>query len=234
MANLVSIRQVLDDLLAHPKLKSLTLERVVNYTVHFIRMIGMPNSFLEKTERLKINEHRAALPCGFHEMKGVRAIDANGRPGGTYVYASNTFMTSPLEKGGGQLTYKVQGGVIFTSNENGEIEIVYKAMPVDEDGFPLLPDDSFFLRALELYIKKEEFTILWERGKLKTNRYAFQVLQNIQQEYAWAVGQAQSSAIRLTIDQMESLKRSLNTLVVRDNMHERGFNGLNEQERLRI
>lgn len=233
MQNYISIRQILDDLLAHPKLKSLTLERVVNYTVHFIRLVGMPNSFEEKVGRVTIDEHRGVLPCGFHEMIGVRAVDGNGHAGRPYTYATSTFMESPLEKGGRSLTYKVQGGVIFTSNRDGEVEIVYRAMPVDGDGFPLLPDDSYFVRALELYIKKEEFTILWERGKLKTNRYASHVIQNIQQEYAWAVGQAQSSAVRLSIDEMESLKRSLNTLVLRDNMHESGFKGLGEQERLR-
>ena len=38
------------------------------YTVDFIRIIGMPPIFTEKTAELEIKDYRAALPCDFHEM----------------------------------------------------------------------------------------------------------------------------------------------------------------------
>jgi hypothetical protein len=46
------------------------------------------------------------------------------------------------------------------------VAISYKSIPVDKDGFPLLIDNPVFLKALELYIKKEVFTVLFDMGKI--------------------------------------------------------------------
>ena len=43
MVNHISIRQIIDDLLDHPLLQDLTLERAINYAVHFIQIVGVPN-----------------------------------------------------------------------------------------------------------------------------------------------------------------------------------------------
>jgi hypothetical protein len=65
-----------------------------------------------------------------------------------------------------ELTYKIQGMVIYTSMKEGTIEIAYRAIAVDKDGYPLIPDKSTFTNALELYIKKKCFTIWFDLGKI--------------------------------------------------------------------
>ena len=126
------------------------------------------------------------------------------------------------------LTYKIQGNVIFTSVKDCIIEIAYKALVVDEDGFPMLPDNSSFIKALEAYIKVQQFTILFDTGKISG-----QVLQNAQQEYAWAVGQAESDLHRMNVDQMQSFTNLWNTLLPRVNEHRNGFKTMNIQEKIR-
>ena len=128
-----------------------------------------------------------------------------------------------------ELTYKVQGRVIFTSMKEGVIEIAYQAIKVDEDGFPLIPDNSSFIRALELYIKKNHFTVLFDLGKISPAVYS-----NVQQEYAWAVGQAQSDLIRPTIDQMEAFSNSWNTLIPRMSEHKSGFVSSGTKEHIEL
>ena len=54
MERYISIKEVLDNLLDNPLLQNLTLERVVNYTVDFIRKVGMPKLYIEKTAKLEI------------------------------------------------------------------------------------------------------------------------------------------------------------------------------------
>lgn len=103
--------------------------------------------------------------------------------------------------------------------------MAYEAIGVDQDGYPLIPDNSALTRALELYIKKQVFTILFDLGKITQ-----QVYQNIQQDYAWAVGQAKSSMIMPSIDEMEALTNSLNTLVPRVMGHSSGFKDLGTRE----
>lgn len=231
MTDYISIRQIIDNCLHHPLLQDLTLERAVAYAVDFIRILGIPNTFLEKTQTLEVKDHRALLPCDFHEMIQVRTGDnkCGNYYGGAMRYSTDDFHFSDQKEETSDLTYKVQGRVIFTSIKNGNIEIAYNAIAIDEDGFPLIPDNSTFTRALELYIKKQCFTILFDLGKINQNVY-----QNVQQEYAWAVGQAHSDLIKPTIDEMESITNSLNTLIPRVNEHHKGFRTNGSKEHIRI
>jgi len=43
---------------------------------------------------------------------------------------------------------------------------------VDEEGYPMIPDNSSFTRAIQAYIKKEWFTILFDEAKI--SQQAFQ------------------------------------------------------------
>jgi len=64
------------------------------------------------------------------------------------------------------LTYKIQGTFLYTTVKEGTIELSYRAISTDEEGYPLLPDNSSFSRALELFVKKSWFTILFDLGKI--------------------------------------------------------------------
>lgn len=231
MTDYVSIRQIIDNCLHHPLLQDLTLERAVAYTVDFLRIVGMPPIFLEKTAELEVENYRAKLPCDFHEMIQVRT---NHEKCGHYVgevfrYSSDNFHMSDNKYESPELTYKIQGTVIFTSIKEGIIEISYRAIALDDEGYPLIPDKSSFTRALELYIKKQCFTILFDLGKINQAVY-----NNVQQEYAFAVGQAQSDLIRPTIDEMQSITNALNTLIPRVNEHSKGFITDGSMEKIRL
>ena len=116
------------------------------------------------------------------------------------------------------MTYKLQGQAIYTSMKNGIIEIAYHAIPVDCDGYPMIADNSSFREALELYITKRRYKILFDTGKIRGDVYS-----STCQDYAFAVGQAQTSLIMPTIDEMESITNSWNTLIPRVTEHNMGF-----------
>lgn len=61
-----------------------------------------------------------------------------------------------------------------------------------------------------------------------------QVYNQVCQDYAWAVGQAQSDLVRPTVDQMQSITNSLNTLVTRVNEHSKGFIDNGTMEKIRL
>lgn len=219
-----SVRLILDKLLRHPLMQDLTLETAVDYTVDFLRIVGTPSIFGEKTEILKVVNYRAPLPCDYHQMIQVREAK-----GGTFRYSTDTFHLSN-KKGvctthAQDLTYKIQGNIIYASIKEGDIEVSYEAILVDQDQFPLIPDNSSFTRALELYIKKQWFTILFDLGKISPA-----VLQNVQQEYSWAVGDCQTEFSRLSLDEAEAFYNSWKTLLLRDTQHRSHFinNGTKE------
>lgn len=190
--NYITIKSVLSSILEHPLLQDISIDSLVNSAAEFMRIVGIQKSFTEKSEMITINNYRALLPCDYYKVLQVKY---KGVP-----------MRCTDEKF--PHTYKIQNGVIFTSIENGDIELVYMAILVDEDGFPMIPDNASYTKALELYIKKKYFTILFDQGKIQPA-----VLQNVQQEYAWYVGQATTSLHIPTIDEMESITRMWNTLL---------------------
>ena len=218
-----NIRTILDRILRHPLMRELTLETAVDYSVDFIRIMGAPKMFLEKVECIEIKNYRAILPCDFNSIIQVRI------PNGHALRASTDSFHMNPQKYGEDLTYKIQGNFIYTTFKEGYLELAYKAIAVDEEGYPLLPDNSVFLRALELYIKKNWFTVLFDLGKITP-----QVLQNTQQEYAWAVGQCNNEFNKLTLDEMESLKNSWVTLLQRTNEHATGFKYNSRKEKIKV
>ena len=114
---------------------------------------------------------------------------------------------------GHEMSFKTQGRVIYTSFPEGVVELAYKAIPIDEDGYPLLVDDETYLAALEAYIKVKVFTIKFDTGKL-----AAPILQNAQTEYAWLSAQLMDTMTIPSVSEMESISRMWNNLI--DNRHE--------------
>ena len=234
MNRYISIREVLDNLLDHPMLQDLTLERAVNYAVHFIQIMGVPNEFKEETALIEIKNYRGCLPCNFYDMIQVRTYKEGEHVPRVFRYATDNFHLSPNKEtehrylNDWDLTYKIQNGIIFTSMKEGTIEIAYHAFMVDKEGYPLIPENSSFIQALELYIKKKVFTILFDQGKISSA-----VLQNTQQEYSWAAGQAQRDLTMPTIDQMESISNMWTQLLQRNNEHSKGMKPLGRREYIR-
>ena len=217
----ISVKYILDKIMQHPLMQDISLEQVVDMSISLMRIVGMPRMFTEKVVRITIDKYRALLPCDYYQTIQVRI------PGGhALVYSTDSFHMSNK---GNSSTYKIQGNIIYTSIESGELELAYLAISTDADGYPLLPDNSSFTRALELYIKKQWFTILFDLGKITSA-----VLQNTQQEYAWAVGDCQSEFNRMSIDQMEAFSNSWRTMILRDHQHSSGFIGDGSRQTLNI
>jgi hypothetical protein len=225
----------------HPMMRDIPFETAVEYAVDFISLMGTPAMYDEKTAIVEINDWRGQLPCDFEHMIQVRVAPKQtcGRWQGykfpvhlpVYRYSGHSFHmsdTKPHEGLTGELTYKTQGMVIFTSTKDIDVEIAYRSFAVDDEGYPLLPDNPSFLRGLENYIKLQWFTIQFDMGKISA-----QVMANAQQEYAWSAGDAQSELSRLDLDKAETLFNSFKTLLPRNHEHWKAFfdNGAKEMWR---
>lgn len=222
-----NIRLILDKIMRHPLLQDVSLETVVDYTIDFIRIVGVPTIFENKVEKLTLSNYRCKLPCDFHRMIQVRLLKGSNP---CFRYSGDSFhLTSGDKNNRTDLTYKIQGCILYASNEDSEIEISYEAIGVDQEGYPLIPDNSSFTRALENYIKLQKFTILFDLGKLTQ-----QVYENTKQQYSWSVGDCQSEFNRLTLDQAESFFNSWKTLLIRDNEHSKGFINNGSKEHIKL
>lgn len=226
-----NIRRILDELHRHPLLSDLTLEQVVSYIVSFIGIFGMPKLYQDKEEVIHIENFRAILPCDLISINQIKEC----KTGVCLRSMTDNFMPREhYDKNVGykvhqELTFKTQGQVLYVSFKTGDISISYKSIPVDKDGFPLLIDNPVFLKALEAYIKREAFTILFDMGKISPA-----VLQNTQQQYAFLAGQLQSEFTIPSISEMESIKNSWCTLIQRTSSFNDGFKNNGNQEYLKL
>ena len=227
MAGYVKIQQIIDDIMEHPMLQDVTQERIIKYAADFMQIIGVPKMFDNKTAILEVTKYKAQLPCDFYSVLGVRTTDTHRafRATTDIYHMSEDKECKSFYR---DLTYKIQGNYIFTSIEEGTIEISYMAIPVDDEGLPMILDNAKYINALELYIKKKLFTILFDQQKLDQR-----ILVNTQQEYAFAVGQAQNDLIMPTIDEMQAITNSWTTAIQRTTEHRTGFVDNGNQEFLR-
>jgi len=224
---MISIKEFADELYMSKRLQKIPLEAIIRYTINFMRIVGVPNMFFEKCEKLDIKNYRAELPCDFYMPMQVRSLGKNYT--GTYRAATDTFHLSPEHRNIRELTYTIQGHIIYTSVKEDTIEIAYKAIPVDEYGFPLIPDNSSFTRALKAFIKKEHYTDEFDEGNLD-----IRVLQNAQQDYAFAVGACETEYQRMSLDEAEAFYNIWSNLVVRANEHVKTFANSGSKELLKV
>lgn len=220
--NFVNIREILARVTAHPMLKNIDLEQAIRYTIDFISIVGCPMFYEDKEEVVPIKDFRGTLPCDLISIIQVK----DNKDGHCIRSMTDTFSPkmSPTVK---EPSFKTQGNIIFISFRTGEVTISYKAIPVDSSGIPMLIDNPNFLKALELYIKVQVFTVLFDLGKINN-----QVLQNTQQSYAMAVAQCEKEFITPSISEMQSITNMWNTLIPRVTDFDHGFVGLGNREYL--
>lgn len=246
-----NIRRVLDDITDHPLLRDVALEQVIRHTIRFISLHGYPQLYQDKINIVDIKDFRGLLPCDLISIIQVKDIGANVclramtdtftpglRPKPDKREQPKNLLNNmkppvdiyipPIQEYREEPAFKTQGRIIFTSFQEGRVEIVYKAIPVDEDGFPLLIDNETYLNALEAYIKVKVFTVKFDTGKIQAG-----VLSNAQTEYAWASHLLQSEMTMPSVSEMESLTRMMNTLIKPVRQFDNGFKDLGNREYLR-
>lgn len=211
-----SIKEMASRLLKHPLMNALTIESIVQYTVDFIGSLGVSSIYIDSEVELEIEKFRAKLPVDLVFINQVRN-EANGLNLRTNTSSYPSDQTID--------TMKIQGSVLYVTFETGKVLLSYKSIPLDEDGMPLIPDNSVFLEALELYIKKQWFTILYEMGTITIS-----ILNNIKQDYAWKVGQCNSEFTLPSIAEMESFTNMWNQMIPARNEFRRGFKRLGNKQ----
>jgi hypothetical protein len=222
-----NIREVVSRVLRHPLLQDFTLEQAIQYVIDFIGIFGFPELYTDKQADVEIKEFKGDLPCDLISIDMVkecktqvplRSMTAVFNPGSKYY---RHLRHEPQ--------FKTQGRTIITSFPRGKVTIAYKAIPVDEEGLPLLIDNSKYLKTLELYIKNQLFSILFDMGKITS-----QVLTHAEQEYGWAAGQLAEEFKTPSVSEMESITNMLNQIIVRKNEFHYKFERLGNKEFRRI
>ena len=219
----ISIKELLSRVLRHKLLQEFTLEQAIQYTIDFIGIFGFPELYEDKQAEIDICDYRGKLPCDLISIDMVkdcrtnvplRSMTAAFNPGGKYY---NHLRQEPQ--------FKTQNRTIITSFPEGKVIIAYKAIPVDDEGLPLLVNNTKYLKALELYVKCQLFTMLFDEGKITQ-----QVLSHTEQEYGWAAGQLEEEFKTPSVAEMQTITNMLHQIFPRHDEFYNNFETLGNKE----
>lgn len=164
----VSLKVVADQLHRNPLMNGIAFEAILDYTVDFLQIVGVPADFIDKYYSIEYEDYRAPLPEDYVECNQLMIDNRVAR------WATDTFhnlyrdtkttgnycINDKLPRSV-DYTFTINNSYIYLSKEKGKIEMSYKAIPVDEDGYPMIPDNPVFQRALRMFIEKEHARILY-------------------------------------------------------------------------
>jgi hypothetical protein len=219
----ISIKELLSRILRHKLLQEFTMEQAIQYTIDFIGIFGFPELYEDKQAEVDICDYRGKLPCDLVSIDMVkecktnvplRSMTAAFNPGGKYY---NHLRQEPQ--------FKTQNRTIITSFPEGKVIIAYKAIPIDDEGLPLLINNTKYLKALELYVKCQLFTMLFDEGKITQ-----QVLNHTEQEYGWAAGQLEEEFKTPSVAEMQSITNMLHEIFPRYDEFYNRFESLGNKE----
>lgn len=239
----ISLGQIIWKVFTNKLVVDLTYDDAASYALEFIRLVGAPLAFNNKTDKIKVNEHKAALPDNLIQVRGIKLIPGNLKnfesintiPNqetalryATDIYHQHKGCSDGDDCNNVEYTYEIQNGIIFTAFSKGTVVISYKAIGLDKDGYPLIPDNEKFKLGLEYYITHRYLEGLWAMGKVTDK-----VFQYYEQKRHWYLGAANSSLQMPTIDQLESVMNGLTRIIHNDYSHSQFFERFGQKERIK-
>jgi len=192
----------------------------------------------------KITAYKTELPCDFIgldqiEFEGINLRATNnsfgpiqdnaviGRYYTPYSYNQSKlenavfvdpYSTSYFREG---YSFKIENGWLKTSFKEGEINLSYISQPMDEEGYPLVPEDVSFKEALYWYVVYKYLYSKALRGEISNYFY-----EDAYNKWHWYCNQAGAEAMMPDLNTLENIKRSFLSLKINPYLFNNFFNSL--------
>ena len=138
--------------------------------------------------------------------------------GQMYTHNLNKYYERAIINNDHKPEYFIKPGWLVTNKSKGFIKLAYKAIAVDERGYPLIPDLTSYQEAIYWYVVMKLSFPKWYNGGLGGNskyaqKYAANMFQYTQQQWNFYRNQAYAEAMMPTADDMRAIKNEWNRLV---------------------
>ena len=196
---------------------------------------------------LQLDDYQAKLPCDLYSINQVAYSASEYGPFYPMRYAAGSYSfnnemtkkspqldatdnkTIPSTQGGpqfsGDFTYSVTGNWIKANVRDGYLLISYQAIPIDEDGYPMIPNDVSFSEALYWYINMKLSYPKWVSGQIRDAIY-----YDAKSSWNFFRKQAYANAMMPNSDQLESIKNTWLKLVPEINANKNFYSTTGQQE----
>lgn len=257
MYNLTSVKRVIAKVFADMNLQEEThrISDMIEYAGEAIEKIGAV-SCLEKViagkdsePLLKVENYQAAFPPNLHSILQV-AYSKDGestfRP--MRVSTSNFDYTKRITKVGPDneitlededrrfdfnistdLTYTIVPGYLRFNMKDGYVMLAYTRIPVDEEGYPMIPDHISFIEAVYWYIVTKLLYPKWVAGTVRDTVYA-----DARSSWVYYCKQAYGTAMMPKgVDELETIKNVWLKIAPELSEHSTFFSTLGQEQEIR-
>jgi len=173
-------------------------EMMVDWIAHALQHIGSYTQFESVSCKLEVEDNRAILPQDFYRVD------------------SDKFM----------MRHKITMNTISVEQCDGCIDLHYLKMPVDEEGYPMIPDDPTYIDALFWNITSK----LAMRGELKNKDLTYQYCNA---QWLFYCGSARAEGYMPDLQQMQSRANDFRKMHYDTNPLRNKFRDLGVQQELR-
>lgn len=183
---------------------------VIEWIAEVLDKIGTYNQYTEVKTCLELINGKAQLPKNFYKIVDISYANQ------PIMWANNSMYNQYTCEGckiptccSGQWHFYINDSYIITDipettyNSTGEknLCIIYLGVPVDDEGYPLVPDDVYFMEACVKYVTYMMDYQEWRKGNLPDK-----VLNKSETDYLWYVGAAKGSGNMPNAQKMDVLK----------------------------
>ena len=204
-----SLKFVLNKVLALPFINNVNLGRCVELTGEFINSIGHPKLYDYYIGEVVIENYQGDLPLNFKNIEAIR----NAK---TKVNQYSSF--GKYELNSNNFEFKIQDNIIHTHIKEGVLDILFQGYKLDEEGFPTIPDNEQFIKALYWYIAHDYAFEQFLRDELSEAKY-----RKIEQEHLHYMGSARYESFVPDKLEMQNIINQQLQVVPDMNMYKNGF-----------
>jgi hypothetical protein len=211
---------------------------MLSWCAEALNLIGVYSQYEEISECLHLTDGKAKLPCGFYKLVD---ITYKGHPmyWGTnsnyHKYKSENCKTGTCNNNSSEkFTFYINDSYLISSINNDidsdtNISIVYLGIRTDEDGYPLVPSDIYYQKALAAYIIHMVDYQEWRKAKITDK-----VKEDSEKNWLFYVSAATGAGNMPNTAMLENLKNVMRRLMPITNDYGRNFNNFNKKERLNL
>lgn len=219
--NYISIYPIINSVLSTFDSEDVTFSEMVEYCSDVMEWLASVEFKENNFEEISIKNYRGELPCNIYQIEGVKD-KVTGLP---YIESTNVFHEEQEEQSEVIHSYSIKRNYIFTNVKKTEIIVAYKSFMLDDEGFPLIPNDISFREALRYHL-------LFRIGE-KLNlldRFSDRKLEKIEQNRNWYIGQAQSKAKTPDPEKMAHISNQMSRLIHDTFAHSTFYKHLNKPQ----
>jgi hypothetical protein len=193
---------------------------IIEWAGEALELIGAGISYVDLVGEICVKDHKVKLPCNFHSLeqisyKGFPLRLCSGSFGAISTTPNNASTTNyidgekvdvdnfPLINKEGEKgeCYYINDNFIVTSFDKGCLLISFKGIKVDKEGYPMVPDEISYKKAIKAYIQTMLDRIMFRKGQMPEAVY-----RDSQRDWEWYVTQARGKANMPNIDMAENIK----------------------------